>query len=108
MVEPTIAYMVTKGIYDEYRVLAVFTERLGAHEFADHHNLSTDRYSKDDRATVEEIDLYGAGWRRPSPEVLDGDVITVVDKPRSAGAPVHPRGAISAAPSRITQSNGGQ
>jgi hypothetical protein len=66
---------VTRGVYDDYRVLAVFTERRGAQDFADHHNLSTERYTADDKAQIEEIDLYGPGWRRPPTEVLDGDVI---------------------------------
>lgn len=75
MIRPITAYLVTRGIYDEYRVLAVFTEHRGAQEFADHHNLTTERYSHHDKSQVEEIDLYGPGWRRPPTEVLDSDVI---------------------------------
>src|SRR5947209_9013927 len=75
MIEPVTAYLVTRGVYDEYRVLAVFTEHRGAQEFADHHNLTSVWYSADDKAQVEEVDLYGPGWRRPPAEVLDGDVI---------------------------------
>lgn len=74
MIRPCRAYLVTRGVYDEYRVLAVFTEQVGAQEFADHHNLTTERYSVDDKAQVEEIDLYGPGWQRPPTEVLDGEV----------------------------------
>lgn len=64
-------------------------------------------YSKDDRARVQEIDLYGVGWRRPSTEVLDGEVITAASEPQSAGAGVHPKQALSAVTGRITQANGG-
>jgi hypothetical protein len=74
MIRPGIAYLVSRGVYDGYRVLAVFTEQVGAQEFADHTNLSAERYSVDDKAQVEEIDLYGAGWRRPPTDVLDGEV----------------------------------
>lgn len=75
MIEPRTAYLVTRGVYDDYRVLAVFTESRGAQEFADHHNLTAERYSADDKARVEEVDLYGPGWRRPIAEVLDGEVV---------------------------------
>lgn len=75
MIRPSIAYLVTRGSYDEYRVLAVFTEQVGAQEFTDHTNLTTERYSADDKAHIEEIDLYGTGWRRPTTDVLDGEVI---------------------------------
>lgn len=76
MISPITAYLVTRGVYDEYRVLAVFTEHLGAQEFADHTNLSIERYSADDKAQVEEIDLYGPGWRRPPTDVIDGEALT--------------------------------
>jgi hypothetical protein len=72
MISPITAYLVTRGVYDEYRVLAVFTEHPGAQEFADHHNLTSVRYSADDKA---QVDLYGPGWRRPPSEVLDGEVM---------------------------------
>ena len=76
MVPPTTAYIVTAGVYDEYRWLAVFTEHRGAQDFADHHNLTTQHYCADDKARVEEIDLYGPGWRRPTTtDVLDGQVV---------------------------------
>jgi hypothetical protein len=75
MIRPITAYLVSGGVYDEYRVLAVFTEHCGAQEFADHHNLTSERYSVDDKAQVEEVDLYGPGWRRPPSEVLDGEVM---------------------------------
>lgn len=78
MIQPTTAYIVTKGTYDGYRWIAVFTEREGAREFADHHNLVGIFSSADDKAAVEEIDLYGAGWRRPrgaATEVIDGEVV---------------------------------
>ncbi len=75
MIAPITAYLVSRGVYDEYRVLAVFTEHCGAREFADHHNLTSVRYSADDKARVEEVDLYGPGWRRPPAEVLDGEVM---------------------------------
>ena len=75
MIVPITAYLVTRGVYDEYRVLAVVTEHSVAQEFTDRTNLSTERYSADDKAQVEEIDLYGPGWRRPPTEVLDSEVI---------------------------------
>jgi hypothetical protein len=50
MTEPTTVYLVTRGVYADYQVLGVFTERCGAQEFADHHNLTTERYTTDDRA----------------------------------------------------------
>ncbi|PZS39944.1 MAG: hypothetical protein DLM62_05500 [Pseudonocardiales bacterium] len=75
MIEPTTAYMVSKGSYDDYRALAVFTERLGALEYACHQNMTSERLTMDDIARVEEIDLYGPGWRRPRGEVLDGEVV---------------------------------
>lgn len=75
MITPITAYLVTKGVYDDYRVIAVFTEHRGAQEYADHHNLTTQRYSPDHQARVEDIDLYGPGWRRPPTEVLNGEVI---------------------------------
>lgn len=75
MIPPIPAYLVTRGVYDDYRVLAVFTEHGGAQEFADHHNLTAEPYSHDDKAGVEDIDLYGPGWRRSSTEVLDGEVL---------------------------------
>lgn len=75
MIQPITAYLVTRGVYDEYRVLAVFTDHRGAQEFADHHNLGSVQYSADDKARVEEVDLYGPGWRRPPSEVLDGEVM---------------------------------
>lgn len=50
MIVPITAYLVTKGIYDEYQPLAVFIEHAGAQEFADHHNLTTERYTADDKA----------------------------------------------------------
>lgn len=84
MIRPSIAYLMTRGVYDEYRVLAVFTEQRGAQEFTDYHNLTAERYSANDKAQVEEIDLYGPGWRRPPTEVLDGEV---ADGYHSDGAP---------------------
>lgn len=84
MIEPRIAYLVTRGVYDEYRVLAVFTESCGAQEFADHHNLTSERYSADDKARVEEVDLYGPGWRRPPTDVLDGEVVDPTTSPGTA------------------------
>jgi hypothetical protein len=75
MIRPITAYLVSRGVYDEYQVLAVFTEHRGAQDFVDHHNLSSARYSADDKARVEEVDLYGPGWRRPPSEVLDGEVM---------------------------------
>lgn len=75
MILPITAYVVTRGVYDEYRALAVFTEPRGAQEFADHINLPTERYSVDDKAQVEGIDLYGPGWRRPPIVVLDAEGI---------------------------------
>lgn len=76
---PITAYLVSRGVYDEYRVLAVFTEPAGAQEFVDHHNLTGGRYSADDQARVEEVDLHAPGWRRPPTDVLDGDVIDRVE-----------------------------
>ncbi|MEO7194315.1 MAG: hypothetical protein ABIZ05_05755 [Pseudonocardiaceae bacterium] len=75
MITPTTAYMVTTGCYDDYHVSAVFTERCGAQEYADHRNLTTERLTMDDAARVEEIDLYGPGWRRPPAEVIDGETV---------------------------------
>lgn len=95
MIQPTVAYMVTRGVYDDYIVCAVFTECRGAQEFADHYNLFELPASKDDQARVEEINLYGAGWRRPP---AAGEAIT--DEP--------PQDAISASPDLIVQSQGGQ
>lgn len=75
MIQPSSAYLVTRGRYEEYCFLAVFTEHHGAQDFADHHNLTTVRYNPDDAARVEEIDLYGPGWRRPAAlDVLEGEV----------------------------------
>lgn len=107
MVEPVTAFIVTTGVYDDYRFLAVFTGRSGAQEFADHHNLTTDRYSGDDRAQVEEIGLYGAGWRRPPLEVPGGDLTPTIAGERPGDAPLRPRAAIRTAPGRIAQGNGG-
>lgn len=87
MIRPIPAYIVTKGIYDEYHFLAVFTERGGAQDFADHHNLTTNRYCVEDKAQVEQVDLYGPGWRRPSSEVLDGDVVTGTHDTRAIRGP---------------------
>jgi hypothetical protein len=75
VVRPSIAYLVSEGVYGEYRVLGVFTEHRGAQDFADHHKLGSGRYSADDKAQVEEVDLYGPGWRRPPSEVGDGEVM---------------------------------
>jgi hypothetical protein len=72
VVRPSIAYLVSGGVYGEYRVLAVFAEHRGAQDFAD---LGSGRYSADDKAQVEEVDLYGPGWRRSPPEVGDGEVM---------------------------------
>jgi hypothetical protein len=74
VIRPSITYLVTRGVYDEYRILAVFTENRGVQEFTDHHHLTAERYSADDKAQIEEIDLYGPGWRRLPTEVLDGEV----------------------------------
>jgi hypothetical protein len=77
MIQPTAAFIVTAGVYDDYRVLAVFTEHQGAQEYADHYNLTGPLYSReDDKARVEDIDLYGPGWRRPTTtEVIDGEIL---------------------------------
>ncbi|MGH3428524.1 MAG: hypothetical protein ACRDRI_05650 [Pseudonocardiaceae bacterium] len=86
MITPTTVYMVTTGRYDDYRVLAVFTERHGAQDYADHHNLTTERLTLDDAARVEEIDLYGPGWRRPPTAVIDSDTVT---EPRAIRGGTH-------------------
>jgi hypothetical protein len=75
VVRPSIAYLVSEGVYGEYRVLGVFTEHRGAQDFADHHKLGSGRYSADNKAQVEEVDLYGPGWRRPPSEVGDGEIM---------------------------------
>ncbi|HEY3896031.1 MAG TPA: hypothetical protein VGL88_11755 [Pseudonocardiaceae bacterium] len=92
MIEPVTAYLVTKGIYDEYRFLAAFIEHRSAQEFADYYNLTVERYSPDDKAQVEEIDIYDPGWRRPvSTEVLDGSVVPDSATPSVAYRAVEPK-----------------
>lgn len=86
MIQPTTAYIVTKGMYEDYRWLAVFTEKRGAQEYADHVNLTSERYREEDKAGVEEIDLYREGWRRPATaDVIDGEVVVDTYPTRAIG-----------------------
>lgn len=74
---PAVVHLVTRGEYDEYKVLAAFADLDDAQRYADGYNLShiVSINSAGDMARVEPLHLYGPNAYRPTPPVVDGDVV---------------------------------
>lgn len=79
MIQPVTAHMVTRGEYDEYRIVAVFADLEGAERYRDHMNLTHPSDYRADRYDVDEIDYYGPGWTAPPVEVIDVEFEVVDD-----------------------------
>jgi hypothetical protein len=74
------SYLVTRGIYDGYTVLAVFGDQADAQAFADDWNLRhlhTIRFNGDEAVAGEEVPFYPAGQWRPAGAVIDGSTASL-------------------------------
>lgn len=74
---PAVVYLVTHGEYDGYQVIAAFTDQTDAQRYADGYNLGhlVSISCDGDLARVEPLHLYGPDAYRPTPPVVDGDVV---------------------------------
>lgn len=80
------AYMVTKGEYADFRVLAVFDDELDALRYAHHHNI-TERPSRDLLADVQTIEHFAkGGWNPRHGEIINAD--GVIPELEAAGDPI--------------------